>query len=233
MITTMRIARARDEDLQVVLGLIEDASLWLRSKGTDQWERPWPVQASRHDRVRRGVQRGKNWIVWDGTTPAATATIATRHNSRVWSKPGCECDLADRAVYIHRLITARHYAGLGLGAALVDWVGHRGRRDYGAKWIRIDVWTTNTALHKYYLNNGFEYCGICSGPCYPSSALFQKPTAAIGKFDIPILAGSSAEFELINPHIPIQDSENENGGLMRAAEDNLICHSSHTAARRY
>jgi GNAT superfamily N-acetyltransferase len=187
MTDTMRISRAEPtaENLNVVLGLIEDARGWLWTKDTDQWEKPWPDEAARDARVLRGLQGGKTWIVWDGANPAATVTTTTRKNAAVWAKPACTCDLAERAVFVHRLITARKYAGLGLGAELIDWAGLCGRRQYGAKWIRIDVWTRNKGLHDFYLKRGFEPCGFCADPDYPSGALFQKPVSAITKPSVP------------------------------------------------
>ena len=177
----MRIALAEPtaENLKAILGLVEQARGWLGTKNTDQWATPWPDEKARDARVLRGLQRGKTWIAWDGDIPAATATITPRRNSAVWSKPACTCDLAERAVYVHRLITARKYSGLGLGAELIDWAGLRGQRLYGAKWIRVDVWTTNQGLHNYFLRRGFESCGFCADPSYPSGALFEKPVSSI------------------------------------------------------
>jgi GNAT superfamily N-acetyltransferase len=177
----MRISRAEPtaENLKAVLGLVQEASGWLWTKDTDQWATPWPDEKGRDARFFRGLLRGTTWIVWDGEIPAATVTITPRKNAAVWSKPGCTCDLAERAVFMHRLTTARKYAGQGLGAELIDWAGLRGQRLYGAKWIRIDVWTTNTGLHDYYMKRGFEPCGFCADPDYPSGALFQKPVSAI------------------------------------------------------
>jgi GNAT superfamily N-acetyltransferase len=196
----MRITRARDteEDLRVVLGLIEDARRWLPTKGTDQWAKPYPDEDSKLRRVKERIKRGETWIVWHGNVPAATVTIVTKRNTKVWSPEACVCDLSDRAVFVHRLITARDYAGLGLGAALIDWAGIRGRNKYGAKWIRIDVWTTNIELHKYYMGTGFEHCGTYVHPRYPSGALFQKPVSLIEpeELRVPLFDGSSAEFVL-------------------------------------
>ena len=209
MTLNMRIARVRDtggdKDLKDVLGLYEDARSRLRTMGTDQWAKPWPDEKARTERLRRAVQRGRTWIVWDGEIPAATVTIATKRNTDVWSKSTCECDLSERAVFVHRLITAGGYTGLGLGAELIDWAGLRGRRDYGAKWIRIDVWTTNTALHDYYLDKGFERCGDAADPKYPSGALFQKPVAAIDEasLSIPQFPGSCAEFVLESSRVSV------------------------------
>jgi ribosomal protein S18 acetylase RimI-like enzyme len=165
---------ARPDDLDAVLGMIEDASRWLRTQGTDQWARPWPSREERDARVRRGLANRKTWIIRDGDNPAATVTVANWHNPYVWVGENCECDLTERAVYLHRLITARKYAGNGLGEHLIDWAAERARAAYGAKWIRIDVWATNTDLHRYYEKLGFEPCGRCPDDNYPSGALFQK-----------------------------------------------------------
>jgi GNAT superfamily N-acetyltransferase len=182
----MRIALATPENIDTVLSLVDEASAWLRTKDTDQWMKPWPDRDARDARVMRGLVGEKTWIVWDGDVAAATVTLTPRLNPKVWSRPGCTCNLGERAVYAHRLVTARHYAGWGLGAQLIDWAGLRARSDYGAKWIRIDVWTTNTALHRYYLSSGFEPCGFCDDPDYPSGRLFQKRTARIDAADTPL-----------------------------------------------
>jgi GNAT superfamily N-acetyltransferase len=177
----MRIACAQPAHLPTVLDLIEDARSWLWKKDTDQWEKPWPDEDGRNARVLKGLEGGWTWIVWDGHIPAATVTITPRRNADVWSAPACKCNLAERAVFVHRLITAKKYTGLGLGAELLNWAGLRGQRLYGAKWIRIDVWTTNEGLHEYYRRQGFQACGFCADREYPSGALFQKPVAAIAE----------------------------------------------------
>jgi GNAT superfamily N-acetyltransferase len=196
MTTTMRIERARNtrRNRKAVLRLIDEASAWLRTKDTDQWAEPWPDRKKRDERVRRDLADRKTWIVWDGKTPAATVTIADAANPLVWE--GCECDVTEPAVYVHRLVTAREYGGRGLGTEMIDWAGMRGYRLNGAKWIRIDVWTSNTGLHQYYKMGGFEPCGYCADPDYPSGALFQKPVSEIGELAIPQVTRTSADFDL-------------------------------------
>jgi GNAT superfamily N-acetyltransferase len=183
----MHIALATIEDFEAVLGLIDDAGSWLRTKDTDQWVKPWPDRDARDARVMRGLAGQKTWIVWDEGIAAATATLTPRLNPKVWSRPACTCDLSERSVYAHRLITARSHAGLGLGAQLIDWAGLRARYKYGARWIRVDVWSSNTALHDYYQRMGFEPCGFCADPDYPSGRLFQKRTSRIEASDTPLL----------------------------------------------
>ena len=184
--TPMRIMRADPTDMQTILGLIEEARNWLWVKDTDQWAKPWPDEKARDARVLRGLQAGETWIVRDEDTPAATITITPRINPAVWSIPACTCDLSERAVFVHRLITARKYSGLGLSAGLLDWAGLRSQRLYGAKWIRTDVWSTNKTLHDFLRWRGFERCGFCADPEYPSGTLFQKPVSTIKISSTPI-----------------------------------------------
>lgn len=172
-----RLDYATPGDLEAILGLIEEASRWLKAQGKDQWAEPWPNREQRDARVLRGLVNKKTVIVRQGDSAVATVTMANWHNPDVWVQGACECDLAERAIYLHRLITARRYAGRGLGELLINWAAERARARYGAKWIRIDVWTTNTDLHRYYQRLGFESCGSCPDLFYPSGALFQRPLA--------------------------------------------------------
>ena len=103
---------ATSGDLNGIFRLLDGAAAWLRAtKDTDQWERPWPTREARDARVRVGVENGETWIVLDGYVPMGTVTIARKHNIDVWSNLDPGCRLSDRAVYVHRLITARNYAG--------------------------------------------------------------------------------------------------------------------------
>jgi hypothetical protein len=180
---------AAQADLTAIHYLISEASAWLRTtKNTDQWKKPWPSRSARDARVRAGVENRATWIAWDGGSPVGTITIAARPDPLVWSRLSSECRLSENAVYAHRLVIARKYAGLELGAELIDWVGLYGVRRYGARWVRVDVWRSNAALHDYYQARGFAPCGECADPRYPSGALFQKSAAAITEPGFPRFA---------------------------------------------
>jgi len=209
MTPTLRIGRARhtSEHLNAILGLIDETRKWLPSKGTNQWCRPWPDRKQRDARVNRGLELGATWIVWEilrgKAILAATVTVTGKPNSAVWSP--LDFNLAERTVYAHRLITARRYAGWDLGAELLDWTGWRGRRSYGARSIRIDVWTGNEALHGYYQKRGFERCGTCRDADYPSGVLLQKPISKIPYLISPQFAESDevpAVFSAVGPEDP-------------------------------
>jgi GNAT superfamily N-acetyltransferase len=102
----------------------------------------------------RNIRAGETFIVWDDDTPAATITVARWANPDLWAPE----EAAEPALYAHKLTVARAYAGRGLGVELLDWAGSRAAAD-GARWLRVDVWTTNRELQQYYLDHGFRTCG--------------------------------------------------------------------------
>ena len=174
---TLQVRRAAADDLPVILGMIDEAATWLRTKDTDQWAKPWPNEAARDARVLRGLRSGKTWIAEERGRPVATITYWQDGNETLWTPH----ERSEPAVYVSRLIVARDAAGLGIGAGMIDWAGLRAALEWGATCTRVDVWTTNKTLHNYYEKRGFKFRRICllGEVDYPSAALFQKPTSDI------------------------------------------------------
>lgn len=180
---TIRLATERDQ--KAITDLLDAAAAWLRTKGTDQWATPWRNEADRRARISRGLRASKTWIMEDDGVPIATFTADRQHDHPeipVWP----ERSRGESAVYVCRLTVHRDYAGAGLGAELLNWIGLTARRRYGAQWIRVDVRTTNTALRAYYQDQGFEFYADSADPSYPSGALFQKPTKGIELTEPPL-----------------------------------------------
>ena len=166
---------ATPDDLEVILGLIDDAADWLRTRNTDQWAQPWPNRLERDLRVVRGLMACRTWLVEDNGIPVATVTYRPDGNHDLWTPD----EQSDPAAYMSRLVISRKYAGQGVGADLTEWAGGRARREFGAETLRIDVWTTNYRLHEYYMGRGFTLLRQHADDAYPSAALFAKPTQDI------------------------------------------------------
>jgi GNAT superfamily N-acetyltransferase len=168
----LELSRAGEDDHDAIVGLIDAAAQWLRAtKDTDQWTQPWRSEEDRSNRIRRDLTAGKTWLLRDSGLAVATIT-ADPGDYPVWPAERQR----EPAVYVRRLVVSRAHAGRRLGATLLDWAGLTAREDYGAEWIRVDVWRTNKELHDYYEDQGFTSCGVCRDPDYPSGALFQKST---------------------------------------------------------
>lgn len=174
---TLDIRRAEHADLQPVLELINEAKLWLPTRHTNQWSTDWADAQGRKrsDRVQDSIEQKTTWIVtatYEGQPYAVgTVTIENDPNPVVWDRPG---DAGASAVYLSRLVVARRFAGLRIGTALLNWACEHARREHRVKKVRIDVWTRNFTLHKYYLNRGFHRAGKCRDESYPSGQRFQR-----------------------------------------------------------
>ena len=170
----LTLRQATSDERDVILDLIDDTVRWLQSKGIDQWSRPWPDEERRNKRISRDLSEGKTWLALDDTTVAGTITLDPADND-IWPAD----KRREKAVYVRRVMVGRRYAGLGLGARLLDWAGDVGARVHEARWTRIDVWTTNRRLHAYYRRQGFRFFGLRDlgdDPDYPSRALFERST---------------------------------------------------------
>lgn len=168
---TFLIRQATECEIGTVTSLIDQAASWLRTKNTNQWEHPWPTPAGRAKRIRGDIKSGKTWLAWDGKTAAATVTIEYKQSENLpelWAPND-----VGPAFSAHRLVVNRRYAGMGLGAAVLNWAGEQAAVK-GCEWMRIDVWTTNRALHEYYECQGFKFVRMHRDRKYPSGALFQR-----------------------------------------------------------
>jgi GNAT superfamily N-acetyltransferase len=141
------ITPAHPDDLATLLAFRKEAAGWISALGSDQWSRPYPA-----DRLLATIQAGTVFMVRDGEATAATITLTTVAEDGLWT----ESELAEPAVYVNKLTVARSHAGQNLGGRLLDWAGNRAYQA-GAKWLRLDAWTTNEALQRYYLRQGFDH----------------------------------------------------------------------------
>jgi GNAT superfamily N-acetyltransferase len=168
----VRITAATTHDLGQLLGFRVEAASWLSRLGTDQWRRPYPA-----DRLLAAIEAGTVYMLRDGGETAATITLTSEAEEGLWN----EGELAEPSMFVNKLTVSRDYAGRNLGGRLLDWAGDRSFHA-GAKWLRLDAWTTNEALHRYYLGQGFHHVrtvregnAVNGGPRV-SGWLAQRPT---------------------------------------------------------
>ncbi|MEV8308966.1 GNAT family N-acetyltransferase [Streptomyces flavidovirens] len=143
----MRIVPAQPSDLPKLLAFREEAATWLSELGSDQWSRPYPA-----DRLLATIEAGTVFMVRDGEVTAATITLTPEAEEGLWT----DAELSEPSLFVNKLTVARTHAGQNIGGRLLDWAGDRAYRS-AAKWLRLDAWTTNEALQRYYLRQGFEY----------------------------------------------------------------------------
>lgn len=168
----LTITPAGPADLDVILAMRDEASNWLKTKGIDQWTRAWPDDDTQATRILASINAGETWMIHDHDTPAATVAVDHYADPHLWT-PG---ERAEPAAYMHRLIVARAYARIGLGAHIIEWIAVSAASQ-GLTWLRADVWTTNPGLQDYYTRHGWTHLRTVNVEAYPSGALFQRSTS--------------------------------------------------------
>jgi GNAT superfamily N-acetyltransferase len=102
-----------------------------------------------------------------------TITIDDHADPEFWTVD----ERQEPALYIHRMVIARAHAGHNLGAALLELANDLAARA-GARWLRLDAWKTNTALHDYLQPPRLPAPRTVDLPHRGSGALFQRPVAS-------------------------------------------------------
>ena len=165
----MIVEQATIGDLPVILAMRQEASDWLAEKGIRQWAVAWPNPEAQSERILSSIRAGETWMVrTDDGENAATVALDSFSDPQLWTPD----EQAEPAMYLHRLIVRRKYSGLG--DDVIDWACTRAGQ-LGNHWVRIDVWTDNVGLHRYYENRGFKHVRTLDLAHYPSGALFQRP----------------------------------------------------------
>lgn len=168
--TEFTIRRATLDDTQGVVDLWRAAAIWLRDRGSDQWQ--YPVKMHNVDAA---IVAQTCWMVenTDGT-PAGTVTVDKNADPDLWHA----ADLPEAALYAHRLVVREDLRGQELGAAILDWASARAKM-CGKVWLRLDAWTTNAGLQHYYLKRGFQLVRVVRRADIVSGALFQRPAGVV------------------------------------------------------
>lgn len=143
----MIIAPAEPDDVAKLLAFREEAAAWLRGLGSDQWSRPYPA-----DKLLATIEAGTVFMLRDGHITAGTITLTPDAEDGLWTGE----ELTEPSMFVNKLTVAREYAGQNLGGRLLDWAGDRAH-SAGGRWLRLDAWTTNEGLQRYYLAQGFTH----------------------------------------------------------------------------
>lgn len=168
----MRLVLGHPDDLDLMLAIRREVAAWLTARGYDQWAADWPDTHTMINGFEQDLGRGETWFALDDDgEPLGVLTVNDRTDPGLWTP-----DEIRTALFIHRMTVRRTAAGRGLGRRLLDHADDLARRARRT-WIRLDCWTTNTRLHRYYLGQGFRHVRTLADLDSPSAACFERHVA--------------------------------------------------------
>jgi GNAT superfamily N-acetyltransferase len=158
------IRRAEATDVAAMVGFRREAERWLAEQGIEQWTNKW-VQIGT-EKIERATRQRRAWVIEVADDVGATVTLGGPDEDLWHVEDG-------PALYLYKLMVARRYAGLGLGALIVDWAVDQAAR-HGYPWLRLDTWPSNPGLMDYYRSLGFDHVRTENIPGRDTGALFQR-----------------------------------------------------------
>jgi GNAT superfamily N-acetyltransferase len=167
----VELRRARRGDIACVADMWVRSAAWLRDRGSDQWQ--YPVKMYN---IEAAVAGGNCWLAQRAESVIGTITVDTNADPQLWPLE----DGPEDALYVHRMVAEETERGGELGSAMLDWVGERAIAS-GRHWIRLDAWRSNVALHKYYLERGFELVRIVPDPSGSGACFQRSATIRLGR----------------------------------------------------
>jgi GNAT superfamily N-acetyltransferase len=170
--TDLRIRRATVDDVKGLLDLYEAARRWLIGRGIDQWANN--TREKMHPRFMQSIAQGECYVAEDDGGLVGMVTVDEYADPEFWRAEDQPAD----ALYVHRMVVDRSRAGKEIGAALLEWSAKLAASK-GRRWLRLDAWRTNAALHRYYQRQGFAPVRIVELAHRGSGALFQRHVGSI------------------------------------------------------
>lgn len=145
----MRITPGGPGDVAAALTLLDGATAWLVSLGrTGQWgTEPHSTNPRRIAQMTGWAETGRLHLARIGGQVAGALAVG---DAMPYVPPAKEPEL-----YVNLLVTARAYAGRGVGARLLDHAREIAR-ERGAHLLRVDCYAgDDRALVRYYERQGF------------------------------------------------------------------------------
>ena len=162
-LTRLRISQADPSDLDLVLGILDEATNRLLKNGMPTaWE---PGKFSRQAFLDQ-IMKGEVFVAYIGEE--ATGTFILQWSDLLWwgERP-------PDAGYIHKFAIKPALAGKGLGVEMLKWA-ETTARNAGRKFLRLNCMADDRKMRDYYERLGFIHKGDAMGPkCLGS--LYEKP----------------------------------------------------------
>lgn len=148
----MRIRLAHKKELEVLDGIVKDATKRMDEQGIPQWDEIYPNK----EILWKDLERQEMYVIEAGGRVAGLIIMnedqSPEYAAVEWMYPG-------RALVVHRLTVHPAHQHKGLATHLMDFAEETAViRDYDC--IRLDAFTRNPAAFTLYENRGYRKAGV-------------------------------------------------------------------------
>jgi predicted N-acetyltransferase YhbS len=159
----VNIRLATNDDVPLIADMLDEATAYVRTKGSDQWRVPFP-----QDELRERVARSELYLAEVDGMPAGTFTLLAE-DPFFWGEQPPD------ALYLHKLAVRRAFAGRELGRRIVEWIVAEATAR-GRGFVRLDCQRDLAGIRAYYERLGFELRGEKTRGPNRAWALYERRT---------------------------------------------------------
>lgn len=173
---SLEMIRIDMTQLPEVITVLNEAAARLASRGIEQWPADFAQDNGKRIKVlRERVERGEVHLLRSRETSETLGTISMSLEADPDFAHGWPTSPED-GLYVYRMAVADVATGMHLGRQMLAYASVQalGR---GKRYVRLDCSKTNTGLHRYYENLGFDRVATVNAPGRKSGALFQREVA--------------------------------------------------------
>ena len=145
---TYHVRPAKNYDLDALFDLRRLAEQTFRNAGLDQWH---DSEEGRRV-IRKWVDRDEMNVVTTHEGSIIACFALSGPDQDFWTPE----EAAEDALYIYKIIIRPDRKGSGVGEAILDYATDLAEQMMDVQ-LRVDCWQTNSGLHQYFLDRGFEH----------------------------------------------------------------------------
>ncbi|GEO75305.1 acetyltransferase [Levilactobacillus namurensis DSM 19117] len=166
----MYLRKAKPDELELVLDIIEDGKKQLADAGIDQWQNDYPNRETIMDDINAG--RAVIYNSDDHETLGVASVVQAPDHSYDTLDGGWLVN-TDHYVAVHRVAIFSHHQGKGYASKLFqDLFAYIAKNHPESQSIRIDTHQDNAKMQHLIVKNGFTKVGAINGVYQPDDACF-------------------------------------------------------------
>lgn len=151
----MDIRKAKMEDIDQALRLVDAAKAYFKANGINQWQDGYPNKES----LMHDIEQEKGFVLCDENHVIGYCYGAYEHEANYdHIENGQWLTNSEQYFVIHRVVISDVYKGRGLAAMFINYFIDICHKEHIHS-IRMDTHDDNLSMQRFLTKNGFKQCG--------------------------------------------------------------------------
>ena len=151
----MILRLSSEKDIDKILEIINDAKVYLRSQGVDQWQDGYPNR----EVIEIDIKDSCSFVLEDEGTIMGTTVIGFDGESTYDKIYEGKWLNNDKFAVIHRMAVDKKSRNKGIADILIKNIENL-VQERCIRSIKVDTHKNNKVMQNFLIKNGFIYCGI-------------------------------------------------------------------------